>query len=151
MISDTHDHIRAVEAAVEFFNQERVGHVVHAGDIVAQFVLARFGRLAAPMTVVYGNNDGDHPALRARASEFGFRIEEGPYLFALDGKRLAVSHQPVHPPECDYYIHGHTHFARVKPGFPLVVNPGEACGWITGRSTVALLDLVSGDVEIYEL
>jgi predicted phosphodiesterase len=33
----------------------------------------------------------------------------------------------------------------------LIVNPGEACGYLTGKSTVALLDTDKHKAEIIEL
>jgi predicted phosphodiesterase len=29
-----------------------------------------------------------------------------------------------------------------------VINPGEACGWLTGACTAAILDLDTSEVEI---
>ena len=133
LISDTHDNLTAVRSAITIFDRAAVGHVVHAGDIVAQFVLAEFGRSAAPMTLVFGNNDGDRGALQARAAGNSWTLTDGPHAFELDGRRLVVSHGPVPAPDCDFYIHGHTHRLRVAPGRPMTINPGEACGWLTGR------------------
>ena len=42
----------------------------------------------------------------------------------------------------DVIIYGHTHHPEIsRRGKTLVINPGEACGWITGQATVAILDL----------
>lgn len=152
VISDTHDNLDRVREAVEFFNRAGVAHVVHCGDIVAQFVLGEFGRLAAPVTLVYGNCDGDRASLAARAGELGFSISDGPRELVLGGRRIVVSHRPLEPaPDCDYYLCGHTHRAGHTPGRPVVINPGECGGWLTGRSTVAVLDTDTGEVGIHEL
>jgi predicted phosphodiesterase len=46
-------------------------------------------------------------------------------------------------------VYGHTHKPDVrKNNGVLVVNPGETGGWLTGKSTVALLDPVSLEAEI---
>jgi len=34
---------------------------------------------------------------------------------------------------------------------PMVVNPGECGGWLTGRSTVATVDLETMKPEVYDL
>ena len=33
----------------------------------------------------------------------------------------------------------------------LILNPGEAYGWVSGRATVVVLDPVALDVEVVEL
>ena len=48
----------------------------------------------------------------------------------------------------DLIVYGHTHEVDVQKGRTLIVNPGECCGWVKGRRTVALWDTVSGDVDI---
>ncbi len=152
IISDTHDNISYVHKAVVRFNQERVEQVIHCGDIVAPFTLDAFRGLEAPLIMIFGNCDGDRAALIERAQSYGFRILSSPFLMRLAGKKILVTHQPDSPTEeCDYYLHGHTHKPRYELGRPAIINPGEACGWLTGRSTVAILDLLSTDVEFCEL
>ncbi|MBC7219112.1 MAG: metallophosphoesterase family protein, partial [Hadesarchaea archaeon] len=51
----------------------------------------------------------------------------------------------------DVVVRGHTHRAKVFGRRPLVVNPGEVCGYLTGRETVATLDLDRLRVRIVEL
>lgn len=152
VISDTHDNLQKVRAAVELFNRLKVDQVVHCGDVVAPFVLVELARLKAPVLIVYGNCDGDRRALARRASEFGFTIEDGPYRFTLAGTRVIVSHQPIDPlPDCDWYLYGHTHRCEHRSGHPQVVNPGEAGGWLTGQSTVAVVDTAATTVQFRNL
>jgi putative phosphoesterase len=52
----------------------------------------------------------------------------------------------------DAVLYGHTH--RVdnrRIGGVLVLNPGEACGCLTGRKTAAILDTDTLEAEIVEL
>ena len=152
IISDTHDNLDKVRSAVALFNKLAVDQVVHCGDVVAQFVLAELSRLKAPVAGVFGNCDGDRGALLQRARQFGFAWQDAPYSFSVGGKRLVVTHQPVaRVPGCDFYLHGHTHKHGYQPGRPAVINPGEACGWLTGRATVATLDTDSGAVDFIDL
>ncbi len=152
ILSDTHDRLDKVREAVVLFNRLKLDRVVHCGDVVAQFVLREMGGFGVPVVVVYGNCDGDRAALKARAAEFGFEIDDGPYRFELGGKRVVVSHRPLSPvPDCDFYIHGHTHRLLHERGRPVVVNPGECCGWLTGRATVAMLDTETAAVEFFDL
>jgi putative phosphoesterase len=152
VISDTHDHLDNVRKAVALFNRLKPDRVVHCGDVVAQFVLKEMSGLRMPVSAVYGNCDGDRMALRDRAKEFGFALHDGPYGFDLGGKRIVVSHQPLNPPpDCDFYLHGHTHKLRHEGERPVIVNPGEACGWLSGRATVAMLDTDTTEVEFLDL
>lgn len=152
IVSDTHDHLARCRSATELFNRLGVGVVIHCGDIVSQFALAEFGRLRCQLVGVFGNNDGDRPALEGRAREFGFELNRGPRRLELAARVLSISHEPpTSRADCDFVVHGHTHRAAHRPGVPTVINPGEACGWLTGKATVATLDPASGHVEFHEL
>ncbi len=49
-------------------------------------------------------------------------------------------------------VTGHTHWPKIeKIDGVLVVNPGEASGWLTGKKTIALVDLNTLEAEIIEL
>jgi len=101
---------------------------------------------------VFGNCDGDRAALRRRALELGISLHDDPLAFEADGKRLVVSHQPLDPaPSCDFYLHGHTHKLRHEGACPVVINPGEACGWLSGHCSCALLNTETREVEFFDL
>lgn len=152
IVADTHDNLTMVRKAVEQLNQLGVERVVHCGDVVAQFVLTEFGRLRMPLLGVFGNCDGDRGALLSRAQQLGFQWCDGPHVFTVGHRRLAVTHQPLdRPPDCDFYLHGHTHQKLYRPGRPTVVNPGEASGWLTGCATIAILDTDTGSAEFLDL
>jgi putative phosphoesterase len=152
IISDTHDRLDKVREAVALLNRLKPDRVVHCGDVIAPFVLNEMSALTMPVVAVYGNCDGDRAALKQRADALGFALNEGPFGFEFGGKRIVVSHKPLSPaPECDFYLHGHTHKLRHEGSRPVIVNPGEACGWLFGRSTVAVLDTDTADVEFLDL
>jgi len=152
VISDTHDRLDKVRQAVALFNRLKPDRVVHCGDVVARFVLQEMSGLSVPVTGVYGNCDGDREALRQRGEELGIALHNGPFSFELGGKRVVVSHQPLSQlPDCDFYLYGHTHKTRHDGNRPVIVNPGEACGWLFGRSTAALLDTETAEVEFFDL
>jgi putative phosphoesterase len=49
----------------------------------------------------------------------------------------------------DVVAFGHTHKANVtREGHTLVINPGEICGYLTGKSTFALLDTAERNVHL---
>ena len=52
----------------------------------------------------------------------------------------------------DIVVRGHTHKPEIKKvGKTLVINPGEACGYLSGKRTIALLDLEKSKGEIFEI
>ena len=156
LIADTHDNRASVEKAVALFNARGVGLVLHAGDYIAPFNARWMAELEAPLIGVFGNNDGERFGLKANFEAVG-QIHRGPFPVEHGGKRLLLMHEPdeldalAASGAYDAIVYGHTHAVEVRPGKTLVVNPGEAGGWATGRATVGVLDLASMEVEIVDL
>jgi len=156
IIADTHDNRRAIAKAVELFNQRGVGMVFHAGDFIAPFTADDFSRLKGKMVMVFGNNDGERIGLYHTFSKLG-SIGTGPKKCEFHGKRFVLMHEPTCIEElstshqADVIIYGHTHEIDIRKGETLIINPGEAGGWTTGKATAALLDLTTMDVEIEEI
>ncbi|HID19369.1 MAG TPA: metallophosphoesterase [Methanophagales archaeon] len=157
IIADTHDDLDAIEKAVEIFNHENVEIVVHAGDFVAPFTEKPFRMLNAPLVGIFGNNDGDKLLLKEKYHEKGVgELYEDPYEFELAAKKLIVTHRPKIVEALalsgvyDVVIYGHTHKAVIeKEGAKaLMINPGECCGRLTRRRTVAILDLETDEAQI---
>ena len=146
IMSDSHDNLPMIAQAVEVFNNERVDLVLHAGDFVSPFTAMPFRGLNARLVGVFGNNDGDKPALIRRFADIGEFFEDYREL-ELAGKRIAMMHQPMFletlmtSSQYDLVIYGHTHSADLREGPPLVINPGECGAWLTGTATVATVDL----------
>ena len=51
----------------------------------------------------------------------------------------------------DIIVYGHTHEVDIRKGRPSVINPGEAGGWLKGKSTIAILDTEVMEVELINL
>jgi uncharacterized protein len=161
LLSDTHDNLSLVDAAVDRLNRERVGLVLHAGDYVAPFVIPRLARLDAPLIGVYGNNDGDRRLLEARFAEhenleirgfFAAVTAGNSAIGLLHGDDQELLKALIDRSAFDVVVHGHTHRAYVrKAGATVVVNPGEVCGYLTGEPSVGVLDAESLDAEIIYL
>ena len=106
--------------------------------------------------MVFGNNDGERIGLYHIFSKLG-TISKGPKKSEYHGKRFILMHEPTCIEELstshqtDVIIYGHTHEIDIRKGETLIINPGEAGGWTTGRATAALLDLTTMDVEIEEI
>ena len=145
IISDTHDHREHIELAVRVFSDAGCSLVIHAGDFVAPFTASVFGKLPCPLIGVYGNNDGERAGLAEMYGAFG-EIHDPPHEIEHAGLRFAIMHEPTWLDEygrrtdLDVVVYGHLHELDIRPGRPMVINPGETCSWLAGRSTAVLLD-----------
>ena len=153
VISDTHDRLDALERAFTLFQERSVEAVIHAGDLVAPFAAKRLAVWGDRLSVIYGNNDGEREGLKRVLPQ----IQDGPLWVGAGGKSILVHH---HVSDCtaddlaraDVVITGHTHAAGCeKRGETLFLNPGECCGWVGGRCTVAILETEPLTAEIIEV
>jgi len=167
IMSDTHDCLPLVDKAVKKLEEEKVELVLHAGDYISPFVIPHFKPFKGKFIGVFGNNDGDHEFLKRRFAEFGLEIRGEFAEVKIDGLRIALLHggEPGGPPGasellksliesecCDVIVHGHVHQAKAyRKGKTLIINPGEVCGYLTGKSTIALLNTKTLDVKIIPL
>ncbi|MCD6242130.1 metallophosphoesterase [Candidatus Bathyarchaeota archaeon] len=160
IIADTHDRLPYVEKAVKKLNEEKVELVLHAGDYVAPFVASKFKDLKADLIGVFGNNDGDKQLLRKKFSEIGAEIRGRFAEVIVDGLKIALLHGEendllkalINAESHDVVVHGHTHKAEIyRKGDTLVVNPGEVCAYLTGKSTIAILDTETKEAKIINL
>ncbi len=157
VLSDTHDNLTRVREAVRLFNEAGCDLVVHAGDFVAPFAVDELRNLRAPVKAVFGNCDGERAGL-IKAFEGLGEIGLAPLIFDHAGRRFLVRHLDsdvaghLASKAFDIIIFGHTHrpLAEIRDG-TLLVNPGEAGGWLRGRSTVALVDPAALTAEIVDL
>jgi len=159
IMSDTHDRLDAVEKAIDLFNREKVEHVLHAGDLVSPFVAPKFAKLKAKLHIVWGNNEGDKEFIRVKFGEIGVAPLGNFASLGLGGKKIALLHGThedvvnslVKCGSYDVVVRGHNHRAEIVKGRTLLINPGEVCGYLTGRQTVAMLDPLKLSAEIIEL
>ncbi len=148
LISDTHDNLPLIKKAVEFFNSKNIELVLHAGDFIAPFSIRPFEELNCPWRGVFGNNDGEREGL-SKISQG--RIVEPPLFLEFDSKKIALTHKFIDL-EADVIVSGHTHISKVeKRDSTLIVNPGEASGWLYGKATVGILDTRTVSVEFFPL
>lgn len=158
LIADTHDRLPAIRDMVKIFAERGTTLVMHAGDYCSPFALDPFHDASLPLLGIFGHNDGDHEGLKAHAS-LGMATElyESPHSFDVSGHRILLVHDigEVNRRSIeshDFVVHGHTHKQEtITRGNTLLVNPGEACGWLTGLCTAAVLDLDTRELEILNL
>ncbi len=165
IISDSHDHKDNILRAVSIINERKVNAVIHCGDYVSPFVKRWFDKLDDAIKKnffgVFGNNDGERLFLTQNLGQICQFAQNGNELILeLGGKRIFASHMPrketiealAHSGKFDIILSGHTHslINKNEKGV-LVVNPGELCGYLTGKSTFAIIDTDNMEAEIIEL
>lgn len=145
VLSDSHDHLPLLRKALEVLRKEGAELILHAGDYVAPFSVAVLAELPIPWWGVLGNNDGEVLGIFQKSEG---RIKASFLELEERGYRIFVSHfyQPAKlalaSGHYDLVVYGHTHEAIIKEeGKTILVNPGEVCGLLSGRPTVALCDL----------
>jgi len=158
IVSDSHDNIVALKTAVEFFNDEKVEIVLHAGDVVSPFMVKTLSKLDCPFKISFGNNDGDRVTLQKRTAEVGGTAEDFINIICrkkrigmIHGTNQAIIGGLVRSGIFDVVISGHTHTPLVNHTKTLHINPGEVSGVLTGKKTVALLDQDKLTAEIITL
>jgi putative phosphoesterase len=165
VLSDTHDRLDNVERIVSIFKNAGVGAVFHCGDFCSPFVARKMATLeGTPFYAVRGNNDGDISFLNTTFAKLG-PIKE-PYLKVdLEGRKILLLHGHAVPEDCitdiakgsryDIIVYGHYHHVRNEMvGKTLVLNPGEACGYLENVGTAMIVDLAPGGqtrVEIVKI
>jgi len=157
IMSDTHDNLYNIKKAINIFNQEKIDYLFHAGDFVSPFTAREIKNIRCPFVGVFGNNDGDKLFLTNQFKNIGIIYPE-PYKTNIEDKRFIMFHKDdvisdLAKSQCyNVIIYGHTHKIDLyKEGKTTVINPGECGGWLTERSTIAILELTDLNVQIINL
>ncbi len=155
ILSDTHGEATAVRRALALLDACGAEAFVICGDIGGLEVLEEFaGRRC---WFVWGNTDFPEPAWRHQIEALGLPWPNGPLELNLDGKRIAVFHgnegefaKAYKRATHDYLLFGHTHRKNDSfEGNMRMINPGAFQR--VRAITVALLDLVTDDLEFIEV
>lgn len=157
IMADSHDNLHAIRHAVRFFRNTPCELVIHAGDFIAPFSARELGALGCPVKAVFGNCDGEKEGLKKAFRTIG-EIRESPFIFTRDGLQFLITHVDssiksyFSSGKHDVIIFGHTHKPKIrKEKNALLLNPGETGGWLSGKSTIALLDPKGLKVDIINL
>jgi putative phosphoesterase len=154
VISDTHDHLENIKKAISILKERNITNLIHLGDYCSPFSLPLLE--IEKVYAIFGNNDGDKLFLQKKANESGFIIDRAPKALNIEGRKIAIMHEPYQLEAFrksgiyDIVLHGHTHEYYVKKD-PLTVNPGELCGYLSGKATFAIIELETLECEIVEL
>jgi len=157
IVADSHDCLPKIKDVIIRLNSEPIELVLHAGDYSAPFVADAYKSLKPRMIGVFGNNDAEKNGLKARFAEAGHEIRGRFADVKADDLRIALIHGDEEEMlrslttsgGYDVVVFGHTHQAEVtKEEHTLVINPGEVCGYLTGRSTFAVLDTAERNARL---
>ncbi|HUU49720.1 MAG TPA: metallophosphoesterase [Nitrospinota bacterium] len=148
IISDTHDNLNSLNRAIEIFKKNKIDTILHGGDFISPFVLRALEGSFKKLIGVFGNNDGDKLRLNDLATKMGWELHLPPYPFELSGKKILMLHEPLILEAAtksglyDIIIYGHTHKNDIrKENSTLIINSGEAGGWLTGKASIVILDM----------
>lgn len=154
VLSDCHDNVPVMQRAVTRATDLGAEVILFAGDMVAPFTAKKLATFGGPVIAVFGNNDGERKGLSTVLE----RIEEPPVEVELGGRRIVMVHDLSrldascrHDESIDVIVHGHTHELQHTGSTPMLLNPGELGGWLTGRRTFCLLDTDTLEVDVIDL
>jgi putative phosphoesterase len=152
ILSDTHDRVEAMAAAMELLRGRGAEFFVHCGDVGSERVIDHLA--GVPSAFVFGNTDWDRAALARYAESVGVHCRGAFADLDLGGKRFAVIHgddfklkqQLLAGQAYDYLLQGHTHArADERVGRTRLINPGALHR--AREKTVALLDTATDRLE----
>lgn len=165
ILSDSHDQIPLLDAAVAEAKAAGAQAVVHCGDVVAPSSLHCLEKQGLPVHVIHGNNTGDLYTLgRLAARPAGWLHYHGmDAALELGGRRLFVVHYPHYARamaatgDWDLVCCGHSHkvdirhLPNLKGGTTLLVNPGTVGGVGGVPATYILAELDTLSLSVHNL
>ncbi len=137
ILSDTHDHIPNLRAAVKFCNAYSVTMLIHSGDLISPFMLDILAEFGGAIHLIYGNNLGDQHIISQSCGTKFPTISHHGILGAVEagGRKIAFTHYPqmarglASQRLFDVVCYGHNHLHKVeKVGETMLINPGELLG-----------------------
>ncbi len=155
IISDSHDSLASLDEAVKILAAGNIDYLIHAGDFIAPFTIPHLAKSGArEVYAVFGNNDGEKKGLTTAFGRINGKVFRAPYKFTLEGLGILLMHEPYFiadgfsDPEVRVSVFGHTHKASIEERQnTTVINPGEICGYISGKRTLVLLDWDGSEVK----
>jgi putative phosphoesterase len=165
ILSDSHDHIPLLDAAVAQAKDAGARAVLHCGDLVAPSTLHCLDQYHLPVHVIHGNNTGDLYTLARLANREGSNIHYHGMDAGIElaGRRIFLVHYPHYARamattgEWDLVCCGHSHKVQIEElnnirgGRTPMVNPGTIGGVGRAPATYILADLARLRFEVREL
>lgn len=158
IISDTHDELHTLAAALEILRQGGVKRVLHCGDVCGPQII---GALAEFETwIAHGNMDRNGVLMHTVEETLGRGRLAWLQRPPLNGYAAAMLHGDneemlrnlIAAGDYAYVFHGHTHRRRDQiVGRTRVINPGALGGTRRQSRSFCILDLESGENHFIEL
>ena len=168
VLSDIHDHLPNLRAGLAQLQTrtdaegQPVAALICSGDLNSPFVVGELaGGFAGPITIVFGNNDGDRYRITTNAAATAnVTIAGETAVLTFEQRRVFVHHfndvgaLVAGSGQCDLVCYGHNHEYLLRRGDSGTVelNPGAIMGWRPGHGevppTFALYD-TNGSAGIY--
>ena len=155
ILSDTHDQVANLRAAIDYCNSNQVNVVAHCGDLISPFMLKQLARFDGPVHLIYGNNIGDQRLIADRCGRDFPNITHHGILgkFAINTYTIAMVHYPEQAQELarqsiyDIVCCGHSHIPRIQQfEQSLLINPGPLLGE-NDQAGFVIVDLVKGTTQ----
>jgi putative phosphoesterase len=165
ILSDSHDHIPLLDAAVGEAKAAGAEAILHCGDVVAPSTLECLEKHGLTVHVIHGNNTGDLYTLGRLATrpQSLLRYHGMDAGIELHGRRIFLVHYPHYARamaatgDWDLVCCGHSHktdiaqLPNLKGGTTPLVNPGTVGGVGQAAATYVLADLEAMHFEIHEI
>ena len=165
ILSDSHDHIPLLDAAVADARAAGAEAVLHAGDLVAPSTLRCLEKYELPVHVIHGNNTGDLFTLGQLVNRPDNIIEYHGMDAGIElaGKRVFLVHYPHYARamactgDWDLVCCGHSHKVKIEElpnirgGITPLVNPGTVGGVGKAPATYVMGDLETMTFDVYQL
>jgi uncharacterized protein len=159
ILSDTHNHLKNLQTALERLRDEGVHTIIHCGDLTGSEVARAMEEFR--VICVFGNGDVASGEIRDTLLKQNHDNYAGMvYTGRIEDARIAVTHGHIpgqveeltHAGQYDYVFKGHSHRRREERiGFTRVINPGALGGLRVEERGFCLLDLDSGKAQFIEI
>ncbi len=159
ILSDTHNNIANLQAALAVFEQEGVTTLIHCGDLTGVEVARKMAGFQ--VVCIFGN--GDYASGEIRQVLLAQNPENSAGLVfsgRIGGARIGATHghlpgrteELVRSGQHDYVFTGHSHQHRdERIGFTRLINPGALGGLRREDHHICLLDLESGQAKFLKI
>ncbi|MGD2248621.1 MAG: metallophosphoesterase [Candidatus Methanofastidiosia archaeon] len=156
IIADTHDRLPVIEKALSIFKKRDITTILHAGDFISPFTVPLFKDFE--MYGVFGNNDGEKAGLTNAFENIHAVVVQYFCEVELDNTKIAITHGHIGPlldllvnSPYDVVVTGHTHEPDILYNNPIIINPGECCGYLSNQCTAVIFDTGKKKGEIIEI
>jgi len=159
IMSDTHDHLRNLQQALDLLRDEGITTILHCGDVCGPKIIHALAGFQ--VWIAEGNMDRRAEQMREAAKEtLGYTPLAWIHRPTLDGYALAMIHGDneevlsnlITSGEYAYVFHGHTHRRRDERfGHTRIINPGALGGTRRQSRSFCILDLETGEARFFEV